>query len=193
MHVEQTDNVMIVKIAPKEILQMLESRRLGVLDVELLCPLIYQLGLAKKQKKSYAVIVNQFNNTGSAVLRRIMKDYSANMCLQLLEHAGVSKKGLSAFRSAIRQEAGAIIVDGVVYDAEDHVSLDWLEEIYHCSGLVGRATRAGDEFLRGIGETMSSWSQADATLRIGILVLVSQNCPDYVIEMHYDMSKNDMI
>lgn len=195
MHVEQTDNVMTVKIAPKEILQMLESRRLGVLDVELLCPLIYQIGLAKKQKKSYAVIVNQNSNTGSAVLRRIMKDYSANMCLQLIEHAGVSKKGLSAFRSAIRQETNAIIVDGVVYDAENHVSLDWLEEIYHCSGLVGRAARAGDEFLilRGIGETMSSWSQADAALRIGILVLVSQNCPDYVIEMHYDMSKNDMI
>lgn len=193
MLVEQTDNVMIVKIAPKEILQMLESRRLGVLDVELLCPLIYQLGLAKKQKKSYAVIANQFNNTGSAVLCRVMKDYSVSMCLQLVEHAGISQKGLSAFRSVIRGEAGTTIKKGVVSGTQRHVSLDWLDEIYNCSGLVGRATRAGDEFLRGIGEDMSSWSQAEAALRIGILVLVSQNSPDYVIEMHYDMSKTDKI
>lgn len=190
MHVEQTDGILTVKIAPNEILQMLESQRIGIQDVELLCSLIYQIGVAKKQKKSFAAITSQ--DRRMMAFKRLIKVDSINMCLKLVEHAGISKKGLGAVRSTVRKFSGASIKNGVASNVQDDIIwLTWLPYIKHCSGLADRAIRAGTEFIKRIGVERNTWATTESVLRIGLLVLARANDPEFMLELKFQMIEKE--
>ena len=190
MHVEQTDGILTVKIAPKEILQMLESRRIRIQDVELLCSLIYQIGVAKRQKKSFAAITSRYQRM--LAFDRLVKADSINMCLQLVEHAGISKKGLGAVHITIRRFSGAIIKNGIASDVKnDIIWLTWLPFIRHCSGLVDRANRVGREFIKRIGAEANTWAATESVLRIGLLILAGNNDPEFMLELKFQMIEKE--
>lgn len=192
MQVSQVENILKVQISPKEILAHLSDGRVYIEDFEYLCGLIYLIALAKKRKKSVATIKeNPENHYG---IQRVNRTASANMCLQILENAGISQKGLASVRNLMRAEK-AVIQQGVVVSAPGHFSLDSIDECETCNGILSRAMEAGTKFVYNgqVSELpASSWWMASKTLRIGMLALVVERNPDYVIEMEYDMSIIDI-
>ncbi len=188
MQVSQVENILKVQVSPKEILNHLSDGRVHIEDFEYLCGLIYFIALAKKRKKSVDTIKENVGNHVS--IQRVNRTASANLCLQILENAGISQKGLASFRNFMRRE-NAVIQQGVVVSALGHISLDSVDECEHCKGIFGRAMEAGAKFISN-GEytelSASQWWIASKVLRIGLLALVVERNPDYVIEMEYDMS-----
>ena len=91
MQVSQVENILKVQISPKEILNHLSDGRVDILDFEYLCGLIYLIALAKKRKKSVDTIKENVENHFG--IQRVNRTASANMCLQILENAGISGKG----------------------------------------------------------------------------------------------------
>lgn len=188
MHVEQYENVMKIQISPKEILAYLSDARVDIEDFEYLCGLIHLIGLSKKRKKSVNTIKETVeNNIG---IQRVNRTVAANMCLQILEHAGISQKGLASVRNCMRNEH-AVIEKGVVVDAPNHFALDTIDEFETCNGIFSRAMAAGTKFVSK-GERseldVNGWWIANKVLRVGLLALVVERNPDYVIEIEYDMS-----
>lgn len=188
MHVEQNENILSIKISPKEILAYLSDARVDIEDFEYLCGLIYLIALAKKRKKSVDTIKE---NVGNHVgIQRVNRTASANLCLQILEHAGISQKGLASVRNLMRTDE-AVIEKGVVVSAVGHFALDSIDECETCKGIFDRAIEAGAKFISN-GEytelSASHWWIASKVLRIGLLALVVERNPDYVIEMEYDMN-----
>ena len=106
MHVEQNENILKIQISPKEILAYLSDGRVDIQDFEYLCGLIYLIGLAKKRKKSVDTIKeNVENHVG---IQRVNRTASANLCLQILENAGISQKGIASVRNLLRHEKAVI-------------------------------------------------------------------------------------
>lgn len=188
MQVSQVENILKVQVSPKEILNHLSDGRVDIQDFEYLCGLIYLIGLAKKRKKSVDTIKeNVENHVG---IQRVNRTASANLCLQILENAGISQKGLASFRNFMRHE-NAVIQQGVVVLALGHISLDSIDECEHCNGILSRAMEAGVKFVyKGQFSELpaNNWWLASKVLRVGLLALVVERNPDYVIEMEYDMS-----
>ncbi len=188
MQVSQVENILKVQVSPKEILNHLSDGRVKINDFEYLCGLIYLIAFAKKRKKSVDTIKeNVANHIG---IQRVNRTASANLCLQILENAGISQKGLASVRNLLRQEK-AVIENGVVVSAPGHFSLDVIEDCGTCNGILSRAMEAGTKFILN-GEytelSASQWWIASKVLRVGLLALVVERNPDYVIEMEYDMS-----
>lgn len=186
MQVSQVENILKVQVSPKEILNHLSDGRVHIEDFEYLCGLIYLIALAKKRKKSVDTIKE---NVGNHVgIQRVNRTASANLCLQILENAGISQKGLASFRNFMRRE-NAVIQQGVVVSALGHISLDSIDECEHCNGILSRAMEAGVKFVyNGQVSPANRWFIASKVLRVGLLALVVERNPDYVIEMEYDMS-----
>lgn len=188
MQVSQVENILKVQISPKEILAHLSDGRVKINDFEYLCGLIYLIALAKKRKKSVDTIKeNVANHIG---IQRVNRTASANLCLQILENAGISQKGLASVRNLLRQEK-AVIENGVVVSAPGHFSLDVIEDCGTCNGILSRAMEAGTKFVYNgqVSELPANrWFIASKVLRVGLLALVVERNPDYVIEMEYDMS-----
>lgn len=188
MQVSQVENILKVQVSPKEILNHLSDGRVYIEDFEYLCGLIYLIALAKKRKKSVNTIKE---NVGDYVgIQRVNRTASANLCLQILENAGISQKGLASFRNFMRRE-NAVIQQGVVVSALGHISLDSVDECEHCNGILSRAMEAGVKFVYNgqVSELPANrWFIASNVLRVGLLALVVERNPDYVIEMEYDMS-----
>lgn len=188
MQVSQVENILKVQVSPKEILNHLSDGRVHIEDFEYLCGLIYLIALAKKRKKSVDTIKE---NVGNHVgIQRVNRTASANLCLQILENAGISQKGLASFRNFMRRE-NAVIQQGVVVSALGHISLDSIDECEHCNGILSRAMEAGVKFVYNgqVSELPANrWFIASKVLRVGLLALVVERNPDYVIEMEYDMS-----
>ncbi len=188
MQVSQVENILKVQVSPKEILNHLSDGRVHIEDFEYLCGLIYLIALAKKRKKSVDTIKE---NVGNHVgIQRVIRTASANLCLQILENAGISQKGLASFRNFMRRE-NAVIQQGVVVSALGHISLDSVDECENCNGIISRAMDAGVKFVYNgqVSELPANrWFIASNVLRVGLLALVVERNPDYVIEMEYDMS-----
>lgn len=188
MQVSQVENILKVQVSPKEILNHLSDGRVEIHDFEYLCGLIYLIALAKKRKKSVDTIKeNVANHIG---IQRVNRTASANLCLQILENAGISQKGLASFRNFMRGD-DVVIQQGVVVSALGHVSLDSIDECEHCNGIISRAMEAGVKFVYNgqVSELPANrWFIASKVLRVGLLALVVERNPDYVIEMEYDMS-----
>lgn len=188
MQVSQVENILKVQVSPKEILNHLSDGRVYIEDFEYLCGLIYLIALAKKRKKSVNTIKE---NVGDYVgIQRVNRTASANLCLQILENAGISQKGLASFRNFMRRE-NAVIQQGVVVSALGHISLDSVDECENCNGIISRAMEAGVKFVYNgqVSELPANrWFIASNVLRVGLLALVVERNPDYVIEMEYDMS-----
>ena len=188
MQVSQVENILKVQVSPKEILNHLSDGRVDIQDFEYLCGLIYLIALAKKRKKSVDTIKeNVENHVG---IQRVNRTASANLCLQILENAGISQKGLASVRNLMRKEK-AVIENGVVVSAPGHFSLDAIDECEHCNGIISRAMDAGVKFVYNgqVSELpASNWWLSSKVLRVGLLALVVERNPDYVIEMEYDMS-----
>ena len=188
MQVSQVENILKVQVSPKEILNHLSDGRVHIHDFEYLCGLIYLIALAKKRKKSVDTIKE---NVGNHVgIQRVNRTASANLCLQILENAGISQKGLASFRNFMQRE-NAVIQQGVVVSALGHISLDSIDECEHCNGILSRAMEAGVKFVYNgqVSELPANrWFIASKVLRVGLLALVVERNPDYVIEMEYDMS-----
>ncbi len=188
MQVSQVENILKVQVSPKEILNHLSDGRVHIEDFEYLCGLIYLIALAKKRKKSVDTIKE---NVGNHVgIQRVIRTASANLCLQILENAGISQKGLASFRNLLRRE-NAVIQQGVVVSALGHISLDSVDECENCNGIISRAMDAGVKFVYNgqVSELPANrWFIASKVLRVGLLALVVERNPDYVIEMEYDMS-----
>lgn len=188
MQVSQVENILKVQVSPKEILNHLSDGRVHIEDFEYLCGLIYLIALAKKRKKSVDTIKE---NVGNHVgIQRVNRTASANLCLQILENAGISQKGLASFRNFMRRE-NAVIQQGVVVSALGHISLDSVDECENCNGIISRAMEAGVKFVYNgqVSELPANrWFIASKVLRVGLLALVVERNPDYVIEMEYDMS-----
>lgn len=188
MYVEQQENIMKVQISPKEILTYLSDERVDIEDFEYLCGLIYLIALSKKRKKSVNTIKeNVENHIG---IQRVNRTVAANMCLQILEHAGISQKGIASVRNLMRNEK-AVIEKGVVVYAPNHFALDTIDECKTCNGIFSRAMEAGVKFVTK-GErselTVNEWWLASKVFRVGMLALIVERNPDYVIEMEYDMN-----
>lgn len=188
MQVSQVENILKVQVSPKEILNHLSDGRVDIQDFEYLCGLIYFIALAKKRKKSVDTIKeNVENHVG---IQRVNRTASANLCLQILENAGISQKGLASFRNFMRGE-DVVIQQGVVVSALGHISLDSVDECENCNGIISRAMDAGVKFVykgRFSELPANNWWLASKVLRVGLLALVVERNPDYVIEMEYDMS-----
>lgn len=188
MQVTQVENILTVHVSPKEILNHLSDGRVHIEDFEYLCGLIYLIALAKKRKKSVDTIKE---NVGNHVgIQRVNRTASANLCLQILENAGISQKGLASFRNFMRGE-DVVIQQGVVVSALGHISLDSVDECENCNGIISRAMDAGVKFVYNgqVSELPANrWFIASKVLRVGLLALVVERNPDYVIEMEYDMS-----
>lgn len=188
MQVSQVENILKVQVSPKEILNHLSDGRVKINDFEYLCGLIYLIAFAKKRKKSVDTIKeNVANHIG---IQRVNRTASANLCLQILENAGISQKGLASFRNFMRQEK-AVIENGVVVSAPGHFSLDVIEDCGTCNGILSRAMEAGTKFVYNgqVSELPANrWFIASKVLRVGLLALVVERNPDYVIEIEYDMS-----
>lgn len=188
MQVSQVENILKVQVSPKEILNHISDGRVHIEDFEYLCGLIYLIALAKKRKKSVDTIKE---NVGNHIgIQRVNRTASANLCLQILENAGISQKGLASFRNFMRRE-NAVIQQGVVVSALGHISLDSIDECEHCNGILSRAMEAGVKFVYNgqVSELPANrWFIASNVLRVGLLALVVERNPDYVIEMEYDMS-----
>ena len=188
MQVSQVENILKVQVSPKEILNHLSDGRVDIQDFEYLCGLIYLIALAKKRKKSVDTIKeNVENHVG---IQRVNRTASANLCLQILENAGISQKGIASVRNLLRKEE-AVIENGVVVSASGHFSLDAIEFCATCNGILSRAMDAGVKvFYNGqVSELPANkWLIASKVLRVGLLALVVERNPDYVIEMEYDMS-----
>lgn len=188
MQVSQVENILKVQVSPKEILNHLSDGRVHIEDFEYLCGLIYLIALAKKRKKSVDTIKE---NVGNHVgIQRVNRTASANLCLQILENAGISQKGLASFRNFMRGD-DVVIQQGVVVSAIGHVSLDSIDECENCNGIISRAMEAGVKFVYNgqVSELPANrWFIASKVLRVGLLALVVERNPDYVIEMEYDMS-----
>lgn len=188
MQVSRVENILKVQVSPKEILNHLSDGRVHIEDFEYLCGLIYLIALAKKRKKSVDTIKE---NVGNHVgIQRVNRTASANLCLQILENAGISQKGLASFRNFMRGE-DVVIQQGVVVSALGHISLDSVDECENCNGIISRAMDAGVKFVYN-GQfselPANNWWLASKVLRVGLLALVVERNPDYVIEMEYDMS-----
>lgn len=188
MQVSQVENILKVQVSPKEILNHLSDGRVDIQDFEYLCGLIYLIALAKKRKKSVDTIKE---NVGTDLgIQRVNRTASANLCLQILENAGISQKGIASVRNLLRHEK-AVIENGVVVSAPGHFSLDVIEDCETCNGILSRAMDAGVKFVyKGQFSELpaNNWWLASKVLRVGMLALVVERNPDYVIEMEYDMS-----
>jgi len=188
MQVSQVENILKVQVSPKEILAHLSDGRVHIEDFEYLCGLIYLIALAKKRKKSVDTIKE---NVGTDFgIQRVNRTASANLCLQILENAGISQKGLASVRNLMRKEK-AVIENGVVVSAPGHFSLDAIDECETCNGILSRAMAAGVKFVykgRFSELPASNWWLSSKVLRVGLLALVVERNPDFVIEMEYDMS-----
>jgi len=188
MQVSQVENILKVQVSPKEILNHLSDGRVDIQDFEYLCGLIYLIALAKKRKKSVDTIKE---NVGTDFgIQRVNRTASANLCLQILENAGISQKGLASVRNLLRHEK-AVIENGVVVSAPGHFSLDVIEDCETCNGILSRAMDAGVKFVykgRFSELPASNWWISSKVLRVGLLALVVERNPDFVIEMEYDMS-----
>jgi hypothetical protein len=188
MQVSQVENILKVQVSPKEILNHLSDGRVHIEDFEYLCGLIYLIALAKKRKKSVDTIRDHIDNDFG--IQRVNRTASANMCLQILENAGISQKGIASVRNLMRKEK-AVIENGVVVSAPGHFSLDAIDECGTCNGIISRAMEAGVKFVYNgqVSELPANrWFIASKVLRVGLLALVVERNPDYVIEMEYDMS-----
>lgn len=188
MQVSQVENILKVQVSPKEILNHLSDGRVHIEDFEYLCGLIYLIALAKKRKKSVDTIKENVENYVG--IQRVNRTASANLCLQILENAGISQKGLASFRNLMRRE-DVVIQQGVVVSAIGHISLDSVDECENCNGIISRAMEAGVKFVYNgqVSELPANrWFIASKVLRVGLLALVVERNPDYVIEMEYDMS-----
>ena len=106
MQVTQVENILKVQVSPNEILAHLSDGRVRIEDFEYLCGLIYLIALAKKRKKSVDTIKE---HVGTELgIQRVNRTASANMCLQILENAGISQKGLASVRNLMRKEKAVI-------------------------------------------------------------------------------------
>ena len=191
MQVSQVENILKVQVSPKEILAHLSDGRVDIEDFEYLCGLIYLIALAKKRKKSVDTIKEHVGT--DLGIQRVNRTASANMCLQILENAGISQKGLASVRNLMRKEK-AVIENSVVVSAPGHFSLDAIDECGTCNGILSRAMAAGVKFVykgRFSELPASNWWLSSKVLRVGLLALVVERNPDYVIEMEYDMSITD--
>lgn len=191
MQVSQVENILKVQVSPKEILNHLSDGRVHIEDFEYLCGLIHIIALAKKRKKSVDTIKENVENHFG--IQRVNRTASANLCLQILENAGISQKGIASVRNLLRHEK-AVIENGVVVSAPGHFSLDVIEDCETCNGILSRAMAAGVKvFYNGqVSELPANkWFIASKILRVGLLALVVERNPDYVIEMEYDMSVMD--
>lgn len=133
MQVTQVGNILNVQVSPKEILNYLSDGRVDIQDFEYLCGLIYLIALAKKRKKSVDIIKENVENHFG--IQRVNRTASANMCLQILEHAGISQKGIASVRNRLRHEK-AVIQNGVVVSAPGHFSLDVIDDCETCNGIL---------------------------------------------------------
>lgn len=188
MHVEQNENILKVQISPKEILTYLSDERVDIEDFEYLCGLIHLIALSKKRKKSVDTIKESVGNHFG--IQRVNRTVAANMCLQILEHAGISQKGLASVRNLMRNEH-AVIEKGVVVHAPNHFALDTIDEFETCNGILSRAMEAGTKFVTKGERTdlsVNEWWIANKVLRVGLLALIVERNPDYVIEIEYDMN-----
>lgn len=185
MKVERDGDIMTVYVKPQEILDRVTSGLLNVGEMEYLCRTLYLIGRARTRRQSIHTISSQGDY--SLGLHRAIRVTGANMCLDIVENADISKKGLSRFRQDLRETGARIENDRVVcMDDGAAACLDTLSEFAATRGLYDRAIAASRSVVPNIDV---DWDN-ECALRIGLLALCAQNNPDMVLCMEYDMSRN---
>lgn len=174
-----------VRISPEYILQQFISGRLALQDLRYICLTIGQLAHARIRKRS----ITQFQDTifKWQFFDIIDTTSSAKLCIDLLNAAGISKKGAASVRTMLRDQFSATFSDGEVINVPEAPSLSgFLKSNQYVSGLNSRAVAAGTEFINThFGNAADcNW---DTIVRIGLLVLARTNDPEFMLELEFGL------
>ena len=176
MNIEYRDDQIFVDYPIGELLAMYVQRK-GTVGFDYLCALVRVEVERKRSRKSFGTAFDRQYDRGEVFTAN--KKVGANMCLELMELAGLSKKGQSRFRRMCREFYEYEFIMNRVVDANGcSISLDEIEDV------------AEDELFRS-NQTCTAFVQrmkemGDGDIRMGILREVTNRKPDHVVKFVFD-------
>lgn len=144
-----------------------------------LCAMMWVEVERLRTKKSFSKTMDNISSNGSIFCADTTT--SANMCFDLLKHAGLSKKGQARMRQYYRTQFDYLFQGEQVIETHGgHACLDDVDEV------------AGDEQYQQKTAVCSPFVQrvheiGEGDLRLGILREVKKNHPDYMIKFKFNM------
>ena len=145
---------------------------------EYLCPVVHVVAKMRHRKKSFETIDQKLrgrNDDGPYECDRVV---SANTCYQMLKLAGLSKRGMIAFRHELRTR-GFILKSGMVVGSSDfsmHAILDSMYEPFN-----DRMVALGTSLLSDADMGYDS----DVAYRIGVLTTVAESNPEFICKFRF--------
>lgn len=170
MQITYEGSLVFVQIHIDELLELYQKNCGG--DYDYFCVMVRveaERVKSKKSKKSYAEALNKLEFDNKLFSADIQT--SANMCFEMLELAGLSKKGQARFRQYCRLHSDYVFEGNRVVETNGlHLSIDEIqdaasqeEETFVCTPFVTRMMEQGDR-----------------DIRLGILLEIHKRKPDYV-------------
>jgi hypothetical protein len=179
MKIEHNAGDTDVEIHIDELLELYKSRVGGNYDY--LCVMVRVEAERIRRKQSYETTFRRLydNSTLFCADQRT----SANMCLEMLEIAGLSKKGQAKFRQHCRDIHEYEFEGNRVVDAQfSHLSIDEIEDV-----------AAAEDWDKPVTvpfvDRMQKQGQKD--LRLGILLEVQKKRPDFVAHFSFNVNNNN--
>lgn len=107
---------------------------------------------------------------------------SANMCIEMLEIAGLSKKGQAKFRQHCRDIHDYEFEGNRVVDAQfSHLSIDEIEDV---------AVAENWAYPVVVPFVVRMKNQGSGDIRLGILLEIQKKRPDYVAHFSFNVNNN---
>lgn len=176
MNIEYRDDKIFVDYPVGELLAMYVQRK-GTVGYDYLCALARIEVERKRSRKSFGAAFDRLYDRGEVFTAN--SEVGANMCLELMELAGLSKKGQSRFRRRCREFHEYKFIMNRVVDANDcSISLDEIEDV--AEDELCRTNQTCTAFV----QRMKEMGYGD--IRMGILREVTNRKPDHVVKFVFD-------
>lgn len=167
MQITYEGSLTLVQIHIDELLELYRKNCGG--DYDYFCVMVGVEAERVKSKRSYTEAFHKLNRNNKLFSADIQT--SANMCFEMLEIAGLSKKGQARFRQYCRLHSDYVFEGNRVVETNGvHLSIDEIqdaavqeEDTFVCTPFV---TRMMD--------------QGERDIRLGILLEIQKRKPDYV-------------
>lgn len=172
MNIEYRDDQIFVDYPIGELLAMYVQRK-GTIRYDYLCALARIEVERKRIRKSFDTAYGRLYDRGEIFTAD--HEVGANMCLELMELAGLSQKGQSRFRRMCREQHDYEFIMNRVVDANGYyISLDEIEEVAEDERFLSNPT------CTAFVERMNKLGSGD--IRMGILREVTNRKPDHVVK-----------
>lgn len=172
MKITYEGELTLVQIHIDELLDLYQENRGG--DYDYFCVMVRVVAELVKSERSYNEAFQKLQRNNK--LFSADTKTSANMCFEMLELAGLSKKGQARFRQYCRVHNDYVFQGNRVVETDGvHLSIDEIqdaavqeEDTFVCTPFV---TRMMD--------------QGERDIRLGILLEIQKRKPDYVASFQF--------